>query len=68
MSVKSELDKARKAYNTSPSYDAFVALREKEDEFFKTPEGLKKFKKDNPDDIRVGILEQIVSLKTQTNS
>jgi len=63
MSVKSELNKARKAYNADPSYDTFVALREKEDEFLQTPEGLKKFKEDNPGDIRVDILEKLVSLK-----
>lgn len=65
MSIKSELSKARKEYNANPTFETLTALKEKEEEYIRTPEGLEKFKKENPGSFEAEILEKIVSLNAR---
>lgn len=65
MSVKSELSKARKEYNANPSLETLTVLKEKEEEYIRTPEGLEKFRKENPESYQTELLTKIVSLNAR---
>lgn len=62
MSVKSELSRARKEYNATPTLKTLTTFKEREEEYNRTQEGIDKFREENGDSLTADILVKIVAL------